>query len=157
MEYTFKNIEYNLVPPLAIISLNRPAVRNAVSLSMTTELDRAFTLAARDHSVRVIVLRANGAHFSSGHDLGSDAQLADQDQRNFYPGPLGDVEKWLYCLPLACFLLASLCLSLASRLPLFCLSLGSLLLPNLSLKLHALREVGLFQFHTTTNITTFSF
>ncbi len=78
----------------------------------------------------VIVLRANGPNFSSGHDLGSDVQVyiyfiscgsahdcievkkrrllvyacililffftqvKDLKERNYYPGPLGDFEKW---------------------------------------------------------------
>jgi enoyl-CoA hydratase/carnithine racemase len=94
---SFAQIEYTVRSPLAIISLNRPAVRNAVSLSMTTELDEAFKLAVRDHEVRVIVLRANGANFSSGHDLGSDLQISDLQNRNFPPGPMGDVENWSEC------------------------------------------------------------
>ena len=51
---------------MAIISLNRPEVRNCISLAVTTELDEAFTAACRDHAVRVMVLRAVGPNFSSG-------------------------------------------------------------------------------------------
>jgi enoyl-CoA hydratase len=38
---------------------------------MTDELDECFTRAEKDGRVKVIVLRGNGDHFSSGHDLGT--------------------------------------------------------------------------------------
>jgi 1,4-dihydroxy-2-naphthoyl-CoA synthase len=41
----FTQIEYKIEGPLAIISLNRPEVRNCVSLTMTMELDDAFAMA----------------------------------------------------------------------------------------------------------------
>jgi len=53
------------------VSLNRPHCRNAISRVMTNELDDCFTRAERDPRVKVILLRGNGEHFSSGHDLGS--------------------------------------------------------------------------------------
>ena len=55
---------------------------------------KAFTAACRDHAVRCIVLRANGQHFSSGHDLGSDSHMLDLTARGYAPGPRGDLEKW---------------------------------------------------------------
>lgn len=90
----FSEITYETQGSVAVISLSRPSLRNAISIKMTHELDQAFTLACQDHEIRCMILRANGPHFSSGHDLGSEQQLADLVSRNFYPGPLGDVEKW---------------------------------------------------------------
>ena len=54
---------------VAVISLNRDDKRNAQNNQMTYELNHCFDLAARDSEVKVIVLRAEGKHFSSGHDL----------------------------------------------------------------------------------------
>ena len=54
---------------VAVISLNRDDKRNAQNNQMTYELNHCFDLAARDSDVKVIVLRAEGKHFSSGHDL----------------------------------------------------------------------------------------
>jgi enoyl-CoA hydratase len=54
---------------VARIVLNRPEARNAQSMRMLYELNDAFDLAAQDDSVSVIVLAANGPHFSAGHDL----------------------------------------------------------------------------------------
>jgi len=55
------------------ITLDRPQVRNAQNATMLYELNAAFDDAARDDSVTVIILAANGPHFSAGHDLDIDA------------------------------------------------------------------------------------
>jgi enoyl-CoA hydratase len=54
---------------VARIVLARPQMANAQDYRMLTELNQAFDRAARDESVRVIILAADGNHFSSGHDL----------------------------------------------------------------------------------------
>jgi enoyl-CoA hydratase len=80
---------------LAVVSLNRQHVRNAVSRGMTYELDAAFARACNDPQVRVIVLRSEGKHFCSGHDLGSEVGLRELGAPPAYePGVGGDFEKW---------------------------------------------------------------
>jgi len=54
---------------VARITLNRPKSRNAQDTHLLYELNDAFDVAAQDDKVKVIVLAANGPHFSSGHDL----------------------------------------------------------------------------------------
>ncbi len=54
---------------IARITLNRPEVANAQNYEMLYALNDAFDRAVADDDVRVIVLAANGRHFSSGHDL----------------------------------------------------------------------------------------
>eukprot|EP00041_Stephanoeca_diplocostata_P027397 m.752407 g.752407 ORF g.752407 m.752407 type:complete len:290 (-) comp23169_c0_seq16:78-947(-) len=48
--------------------------------------------------VRVIVLRGNGEHFSSGHDLGTKEHSLDLQQDSYtsmgYPGPSGHYKMW---------------------------------------------------------------
>lgn len=56
---------------IAYVTLNRPEYRNAQNSVMTYSLDAAFRKAVEDASVKVIVLRANGKHFSAGHDIGT--------------------------------------------------------------------------------------
>ncbi len=51
------------------IVLNRPEARNAQSRQMLEQLDAAFADAEADGATRVVVLAANGPHFSAGHDL----------------------------------------------------------------------------------------
>lgn len=51
------------------VVLNRPDQRNAQNLQMLYDLTAAFDNAARDDAVKVIILAAEGPHFSAGHDL----------------------------------------------------------------------------------------
>jgi enoyl-CoA hydratase/carnithine racemase len=62
-------ILYSASDGVAVITLNRPERANAQTMGLLDDLDAAWTRAADDDEVRVIVLRGNGKHFSSGHDL----------------------------------------------------------------------------------------
>ncbi|MFM2072493.1 MAG: hypothetical protein RLZZ623_2756 [Actinomycetota bacterium] len=66
-------IRYEVVEPgergIAVVTLDRPESRNAQNKRMTYELNAAFDDASRRSDVKVIVLQADGPHFSSGHDL----------------------------------------------------------------------------------------
>ncbi len=53
----------------ATIRLNRPAQRNGVTAEMLSELYRALGALAGDPTVRVVVLRGEGADFCPGADL----------------------------------------------------------------------------------------
>ena len=57
------------IPKVARIVLDRPEARNAQDTALLYELNDAFDRAAQDDEISVIVLAANGPHFSSGHDL----------------------------------------------------------------------------------------
>jgi enoyl-CoA hydratase len=65
-------IEYDLSEAVATITLNRPERRNAQNQALLDALNEAFERAAADNAVRVIVLRANGPHFSAGHDVSAE-------------------------------------------------------------------------------------
>lgn len=67
-------IEYETAGPLAYLTLNRPEKRNAQDQQLLEELNAAWDRAAVDDEVKVIILRANGDHFSAGHDLKSEAE-----------------------------------------------------------------------------------
>jgi enoyl-CoA hydratase/carnithine racemase len=64
-------ILYEVTGQVAVITLNRPHVANAQTMELLDDLDAAWTRAVADDEVKVIVLRGNGKHFSSGHDLRS--------------------------------------------------------------------------------------
>lgn len=66
-------------PGVTRIVLNRPESRNAQDAIMLYELNAAFDAAARDDAVKVIILSANGPHFSSGHDLRVKDFVADME------------------------------------------------------------------------------
>ena len=51
------------------LTLNRPEVRNAMSLRMVTELRLALAAAEASGTVRVVVLRGAGGHFCAGGDI----------------------------------------------------------------------------------------
>ena len=51
------------------LTLNRPEVRNAMSLAMVSEIADAMTAAESDGQTRVVVLRGAGGNFSAGADL----------------------------------------------------------------------------------------
>jgi enoyl-CoA hydratase len=64
---------------IAVVTLDRPQSRNAQNKRMTYELNAAFDDAARRSDVKVIVLQAEGPHFSSGHDLRDTESHRDFD------------------------------------------------------------------------------
>jgi enoyl-CoA hydratase len=63
------------LPHVARIVLNRVESRNAQDTHLLYELNDAFDAAAQDDTVKVIILAANGPHFSSGHDLRETGHL----------------------------------------------------------------------------------
>jgi enoyl-CoA hydratase/carnithine racemase len=62
-------IEYEVGERIATITLNRPEAANAQTIDLLDDLDEAWQRAADDPEVRVIILQANGKHFSAGHDI----------------------------------------------------------------------------------------
>lgn len=69
-ERPFETLIYEIPEPgIARIRLNRPDRANAQDTALLYELNEAFDRAAHDDEVRVIVLAAEGKHFSAGHDL----------------------------------------------------------------------------------------
>jgi enoyl-CoA hydratase len=65
----FETIRYGAEGTVATITLARPDAANAQNTQMIVEIDRALDLADMDHTVRVVLLTAEGKHFSAGHDL----------------------------------------------------------------------------------------
>jgi len=70
---------------IAVLTLNRPEIRNTLSEAMLAALSDAFTAIAEDHAVRAVVLAAKGPAFSSGHDLKElTARRSDPDGGRAY-------------------------------------------------------------------------
>jgi enoyl-CoA hydratase len=82
----FQDIVYAVDGPLGVITLNRPAYRNAQGYRMLDEIDQAFTLAGKDRDVRVVIVRGAGGVFSTGHDLGTEDGLAYREDLGALPG-----------------------------------------------------------------------
>lgn len=51
------------------LTLNRPKARNAMSLTMVSELSQVFTALESDLSIRAVVLRGADGHFCAGGDI----------------------------------------------------------------------------------------
>ncbi|MFF5141525.1 enoyl-CoA hydratase [Streptomyces sp. NPDC013157] len=79
------HILYEVKDGIATLTLNRPEVANAQNAALLDELDAAWTRAAEDEEVKVIVVRAEGKHFSAGHDL-----------KDRWPGPDEITLEWIY-------------------------------------------------------------
>ena len=61
---------YEVEGPLAIVTVNRPAVRNAISRATMEELAQAIDAAEGDEEVRVLILTGAGEKaFIAGADI----------------------------------------------------------------------------------------
>lgn len=63
-------------PWIAGIAIDRPAKRNAFTPAMLDALADAFVEAERDSEVRVLLIHANGDHFTGGLDLAAMTEAA---------------------------------------------------------------------------------
>ncbi|MCJ7809717.1 MAG: enoyl-CoA hydratase/isomerase family protein, partial [Desulfobulbaceae bacterium] len=63
------NILYRKSASVAILSLNRPEIRNAFTLKMAEDIYLALTDASNDPSIKVIIIRGEGDAFSAGGDI----------------------------------------------------------------------------------------
>lgn len=68
---TAEPVLYEVADGIATLTMNRPDFNNAQNSQMTYALDAGFRRAVDDDSVKVIVLRGAGRHFSAGHDIGT--------------------------------------------------------------------------------------
>ncbi len=65
----FENIRCTFEGPIAVVTLNRPTRRNALSLELMLELIQCLEDLGRNCAVHAVILAAEGKVFSSGHDL----------------------------------------------------------------------------------------
>jgi enoyl-CoA hydratase/carnithine racemase len=70
---------------IALLSLNRPQSRNALSEAMLGALRDQFASIAGDKNVRAVIISHNGPAFSAGHDMKEmTARRADPDKGRAY-------------------------------------------------------------------------
>ncbi len=70
---TRERIIYQKDGPIAKITLNWPEKANAQDQKLAEEVDAALLDADRDYDIKVLVLKANGKGFCSGHAIGNNA------------------------------------------------------------------------------------
>jgi enoyl-CoA hydratase len=79
-----ESIHIDLRPPLAVVTLDRPKVLNALSAAVLAELESAFTALAADADIRVILLTGAGDRaFAAGADIRELAALTAAEAEAF--------------------------------------------------------------------------
>jgi len=103
----FTSVRYDMpLPGVARVTLARPDCRNAQDKRLLYEVNDAFDLAAQDDAVKVVILAAEGPHFSAGHDLadfevvggalGKEPRMTDHTPVGCWGGfDLPGVEGWM--------------------------------------------------------------
>jgi enoyl-CoA hydratase len=71
---TRERIIYEKEGPIARITLNWPEKANAQDQKLAEEVDAALLDADRDYDIKVVILKANGKGFCSGHAIGNNAR-----------------------------------------------------------------------------------
>lgn len=66
---TSKEVSYSATNGRAYITFERPEKRNALTYEMFNQMMAYIRQAEQDDDVRIIIFRAEGDHFSAGHDL----------------------------------------------------------------------------------------
>lgn len=66
---SFRHIIAELEPPIAVVKMNRPEKRNALSLEHMKELIDCFTKIGQSQDISVVILKGEGPAFCAGHDL----------------------------------------------------------------------------------------
>lgn len=77
---TLSHLLLDRIAGTAVVTLDRPERRNALSLELMRELTGLLDEFAADSGVRAVILAATGKVFSSGHDLN---ELADRPRREY--------------------------------------------------------------------------
>ncbi len=73
----YDTIEYDVTDDIAVVTLNRPSVMNALNTQMRAEI--AYAVKKASTEARVIVLTGAGQSFCSGQDLGDGGSAASLD------------------------------------------------------------------------------
>ena len=87
------NIQISRVGPVAIVTLNRPERRNALSLELMLDLIAALEEIGRNREIRAVILAAAGKVFCSGHDLGEMAGRDINEYRRIFDVCTGLMQK----------------------------------------------------------------
>jgi enoyl-CoA hydratase/carnithine racemase len=78
------NLTLELEGHLAVVTLQRPERRNALSFDLMSELIACLEGVAANEKVRAVILQAAGKVFSSGHDLAEMTGRSVEDYRRIF-------------------------------------------------------------------------
>jgi enoyl-CoA hydratase len=80
----YANIRIERRAPIAVVTLDRPKVLNALNSETLSELDSAFAELAADSAIRVVLLHGTGGRaFAAGADIRELAALSGEEGRTF--------------------------------------------------------------------------
>lgn len=84
MSKNYENLIVEMSAPVAIVTLNRPERRNALSLALMRELTACLREIGESAETRAMILSASGSVFSSGHDLSEMRGRSVGDYRQLF-------------------------------------------------------------------------
>src|SRR5271167_1423640 len=73
------SVDWSFENGVATITINRPERKNAITLAMRTEIEKAFQCAQDDPEVRAVILTGAGGNFSAGADVSEMSGLGMND------------------------------------------------------------------------------
>jgi enoyl-CoA hydratase len=88
-------VEYEIEDPIAIVTINRPAVRNAVDARTAELLAEAFRAFEEDRQASVAVLAGTGGTFCAGADLKAVSKGKGNPVHETGDGPMGPTRMLL--------------------------------------------------------------
>ncbi|HEV2608890.1 MAG TPA: enoyl-CoA hydratase/isomerase family protein [Noviherbaspirillum sp.] len=99
MDYQTLNLRRN--DRVAVVTLNRPDMRNAFNEIMIAEITQAFRELGADADVRAVVLAANGVAFCAGADLNWMKKMAGytHDENRADAAQLAEMLRTIYTCP----------------------------------------------------------
>ena len=80
----FEEITWVTKSPLGYLTLNNPRKINALSPKMIDEIMIVLQAAARDETVKVVILKAAGKHFCAGHDLNTMVNQGTREYKEIF-------------------------------------------------------------------------
>jgi enoyl-CoA hydratase/carnithine racemase len=84
MKTRYENLLVESDAPIAVVTLNRPERRNALSLAMMEELIDCFESIGGTPEIRAVILAGAGSAFSAGHDLSELRGRGVQEYRHVF-------------------------------------------------------------------------
>ncbi len=79
-----KRLQYSVQDKVAVISLNQPEKRNALSYRLLTELTELLRNIGEEKGAKVVIIQGLGKNFSSGHDLREVHDWETQEVRRLF-------------------------------------------------------------------------
>jgi enoyl-CoA hydratase/carnithine racemase len=79
-----QNLRFEREDQTAVLTLNRPERRNALSVGLMEELIQCLEDIGRDPAIRAVILAATGKVFCSGHDLTEMLRRTEAEYRRIF-------------------------------------------------------------------------